>query len=204
MKLYFTPGACSLSPHIVLHEAGAAHELVRVDLKTKKTEAGDDYLAINPKGQVPALALDNGAVLTEGPAIVQYIADKKPEAKLAPANGSTERYRLQEWLNYLTSEIHKSFSPLFGADTPAEFKTIATNKLNKQFAFLDKKLAGDGYLTGKDFSVADAYLFTLTNWAKPVAIDLAPYPNLVAYRERVAARPAVQAAMMDEGLIKKA
>lgn len=201
MKLYFTPGACSLSPHIVLQELGSPHEIVKVDLRTKKTEAGDDYLAINPKGQVPALVLDDGVVLTEGPVIVQFLADAKPEAKLAAAGGSIERYQLQEWLNYLTAEVHKTFSPLYGADTPVEYKEIAKKKLDKQFAFLDRRLGESDYLASDSFSIADAYLFTLTNWAKMVQIDLAPYANLLAYRKRVAERPSVQAAMKREGLI---
>lgn len=202
MKLYFSPGACSLSPHIILHETGAAHETVKVDLKSKATSSGEDYLQVNPKGQVPALQLDDGSVLTEGPAIVQYLADKKPDAKLAPANGTIERYHLQEWLNYLTTEIHKTFSPLFGPDTPADYKEIAIKKLHKQFTFVDKRLASNAYLTGDAFSIADAYLFTLSNWAKAVHIDLAPYANLIAYRARVGERPAVQAAMKHEGLMK--
>jgi glutathione S-transferase len=201
MKLYFAPGACSLSPHIVLHEAGLPHETVKVDLKAKTTADGGDYLAVNPKGQVPALVLDDGAVLTEGPAIVQYLADRKPDAGLAPAASSTERYKLQEMLNYLTTEVHKTFSPLFGADTPAEYKEIATKKLHKQFGYLDKQLATKPYLTGDSFSVADAYLFTLSNWAKSVNLDLAPYANVLAYRKRVGDRPAVQAAMKHEGLV---
>lgn len=202
MKLYFSPGACSLSPHIVLHETALPHETVKVDLKAKTTADGGDYLKTNPKGQVPALELDDGSVLTEGPAIVQYLADKAPDAKIAPAGGSFERYKLQEWLNYLTTEIHKTFSPLFGADTPAEYKEIASRKLNKQFGFLDKELGSRSYLTGDRYSVADAYLFTLTNWARPTNIDLSPFPNVLAYRKRVGERPAVQAAMKHEGLVK--
>lgn len=201
MKLYFAPGACSLSPHIVLHETALPHESIKVDLKSKTTSSGEDYLKINPRGQVPALVLNDGTVLSEGPVIVQYLADQKPDAALAPAPGSAERYRLQEWLNYLTSEVHKSFSPLFRPDTPAEYKDIAKNALHKQFSYLDDQLAARPYLMGESFSVADAYLFTLSNWAKFVDVDLSPYGNLLSYRKRVGERPTVQAAMRHEGLI---
>ncbi len=203
MKLYYSPGACSLSPHIVLHEIEAPHEAVRVDLKTKKTvEAGGDYLKVNPKGQVPALALEDGKVLTEGPAIVQYLADLKPEAGLAPANGSLARYELQGWLNYLSSEIHKSFSPLFAPATPEAYRETLREKLKAQFDFLNGELATREYVAGDSFSVADAYLFTLTNWARGAKLDLAPYPNVLAYRKRVGDRDAVKKAMKHEGLAK--
>jgi glutathione S-transferase len=202
MKLYYSPGACSLSPHIVLKELGIPHEIEKADLKEKKTASGGDLFAVNPKGQVPALQLDDGAVLTEGPAIVQYLADKKPEAGLAPANGSMARYRLQEALNHLTADVHKNFSPLFNPATPAEYRETATKKLQKEFALLDKTLAKQPYLTGDKFTVADAYLFTLTNWAQPAKVDLSPYANVLAYRKRVGERPAVQAAMKAEGLVK--
>jgi len=202
MKLYFSPGACSLSPHIVLREAGIAADLEQVDLKTKKTKSGADFTAVNPKGQVPTLVLDDGQTLTEGPAIVQYLADQKPEAGLAPKNGTLERYRLQEWLNFLTSEVHKQFSPLFRPNTPEEYKTIAKENLGKRFDWLDKQLAGKQYLTGDTFTVADAYLFTVLRWSTRVNIDLGKWPNVKAYVERVAARPKVQEAMKAEGLIQ--
>lgn len=203
MKLYFSPGACSLSPHIVLREAGLNFDLEQVDLaakKLKKTEA--DYLPINPKGQVPVLELDNGKRLTEGPAIVQYLADQKPGSGLAPAAGTFERYQLQEWLNFITSEIHKGFSPLFRPNTPDEYKTIAKANLAGRYAMLDKHFATNKYLMGDQFTVADAYLFTVTNWNNFQKVDLGQWPNVKAYFDRVAARPKVQEAMKAEGLIK--
>ena len=204
MKLYYSPGACSLSPHIVARELGIPVELKKVNTKDKTIEGGGDYWKVNGRGYVPALELDNGQVLTEGPAIVQYLADQKPEAGLAPKNGSLERYRLQEWLNFLTSEIHKSFSPLFKPNTPEDYKKIAKENLAARFDWLDKQLAGKDYLTGKAFSVADAYLFVLLNWTKFQNIDLARWPNLAAFHARVGARPRVQEALQAEGLLKKA
>jgi glutathione S-transferase len=202
MKLYFSPGACSLSPHIVLREAGLSFDLEQVDIRAKKTKSGGDYLQVNPKGQVPALRLDDGDILTEGPAIVQYLADQAPASGLAPAAGSKERYHLQEWLNFLTSEIHKNFSPLFRPNTPDDYKPIARENLAARFAVLDKHLAGRQYLMGERFTVADAYLFTLLNWTKSQSIDLGAYPNLKTYWDRVGARPKVQEAMRTEGLLK--
>ena len=202
MKLYYAPGACSLSPHIVSREAGIPVELQKVSTKDKTMDGGGDYWQVNGKGYVPALKLDDGEVLTEGPAIVQYLADRKPESGLAPKNGTPERYRLQEWLNFLTAEIHKSFSPLFRPNTPDEYKTISKENLGKRFDWLDKQLAGKDYLMGKTFTVADAYLFVLLGWTKPTAIDLSRWPNLAAYHARVAARPKVKEAMVAEGLIK--
>ena len=204
MKLYYAPGACSLSPHIVARELGIDVELKKVNTKDKTIEGGGDYWKVNPRGYVPALELDNGQVLTEGPAIVQYLADQKPDAGLAPKAGTFERYRLQEWLNFLTSEIHKTFSPLFKPNTPEEYKAIAKENLAARFAWLDKQLAGRDYLMGSTFSVADAYLFTVVNWTLPMKIDLAPYPNLAAFQKRVAARPKVREAMQAEGLLPKA
>jgi glutathione S-transferase len=202
MKLYYAPGACSLSPHIVLLEAGLPFDKVRIDNKTKTMDGAGDYRTVNPLGYVPLLELDDGTRLTEGPAIVQWLADKVPGKNLAPANGTIERTKLQSWLNFITSELHKSFSPLFNAAMPEEAKAIFRERLAARFAHLDKHLAGNDYLLGKSFSVADAYLFVVTNWTNPLKIDLSPYPNLLAYRKRVAARPAVQAAMKAEGLIK--
>lgn len=204
MKLYYSPGACSLSPHIAIAEAGLKAEFIKVNLKDKKTEAGDDYLTINPKGQVPALILDSGDLLTEGPAIVQYVADQAPNAKIAPANGTIERYKLQEWLNQITSEIHKSFSPLFSPATPDDQKTAAREKLMKQFKGIDASLAGKDYLMGSQFSVADGYLFTVLRWAVAMKLDIASLPNLKAYMDRVGAREKVKEAMLAEGLIKAA
>jgi len=202
MKLYFKAGSCSLSPHIVLLEAGLPFELVEVDLATKRTKDGADYRAINPKGSVPALELDDGQLLTEGAVIVQYLADRKPAAELAPVAGTLERYRLQEWLNYIASEIHKNFSPLFNPKAPDEWKAVVKDVLLAQrFAFLADHLTGNAYLMGDTFSVADAYLFTVLNWTKRVNLDLGQWPALAAFFQRVAARPTVQAAMTAEGLL---
>jgi len=203
MKLYYSTGACSLSPHIVLREAGLPFELERVNLASKKTAAGDDYLAVNPKGYVPALKFDNGDVLTEGPAIVQYLADKTPEKQLAPAAGTMERYHLIEWLNFISTELHKAFSPLFKPNTPEETKQAARDLISARLNIVEKQLQGRDYLTGNHFSVADAYLFTVLNWARPMKFDLGQWPAVQAYMQRVAARPAVQEAMKAEGLIKE-
>src|SRR4051812_19053835 len=178
MKLYYAPGACSLSPHIVARELGIPVELKKVNVKDKTIEHGGDYWKVNPKGYVPALELDNGQVLTEGPAIVQYLADQKPDAGLAPKPGSFDRYKLQEWLNFITSEIHKGFSPLFRPNTPEEYKKIAKENLATRFDWLDKQLAGKDYLMGKQFSIADPYLFTVLSWSKPTQIDMSRWPNL--------------------------
>ncbi len=202
MKLYFSPGACSLSPHIVLNEAGLPFDKIKVDTKTKSMEGGGDFKTVNPLGYVPVLQLDDGTILTEGPAIVQYIADKVPDKKLAPPNGTIERTKLQIWLNFVTSELHKSFSPLFNPSMPDEAKKIFRERLSARFAHLDKHLAKNEYLMGSAFSVADAYLFVVSNWASRVDVDLSPYASVLAYRKRVGARPAVQAAMKAEGLIK--
>ena len=202
MKLYYTPGACSVSPHIALREAGLAFDLVKVDLKAKKTEHGEDYLAINPKGYIPALGLDNGELLCEGAAIVQYIADQKPDSGLAPKAGTMQRYRLQEWLTFIGTELHKGFSPLFNPAMPAEAKQLAKDRLVQRLAWVDGELAGQQYLLGDAFSVADAYLFTVTNWAGFVGVDISGLANINAYRARVGARPAVQATLKAEGLAK--
>ena len=202
MKLYYSPGACSLSPHITLLEAGLAFEPVRAPTKTHKLDDGTDYYAINPLGYVPLLELDDGTRLTEGPAIAQYIADQVPDKKLAPANGTIERAQVQSWLNFISSEVHKGFSPLFNPATPAEYKTIAIDKLMTRLNWLDQQLAGKQYLMGDAYSVADPYLFTVTNWAPRVGVDITGLANLTAFRARVAARPAVQAAMKQEGLLK--
>jgi glutathione S-transferase len=200
MKLYYSPGACSLSPHIVSREAGIPVELKKTSTKDKTIDGGGDYWKVNGKGYVPALELDNGQVLTEGPAIVQYLADQKPETGLAPKAGSIERYKVQEWLNFITSEIHKGFSPLFRPNTPDEYKKITKDNLGNRFNWLDKQLAGKDYLMGKQFTVADAYLFTVLRWTTPTQIDLSKWPNLTAYLARVGARPKVQEALKAEGL----
>ena len=202
MKLYYTPGACSMSPHIVLRELGFSFELEKVDLPNKKTASGADYLAINPKGFVPALQLDDGTVLTEGPAIVQYLADLDPSKNLAPANATIERYQLQALLGYINSELHKSFSPLFRPTTPAEIRQERLEYLQKRYAYIEQHLQGKPYLTGEHFTVADAYLFTVTNWANKVKLELSAFPNLQALQKRVAARPAVVATLEAEGLRK--
>ncbi len=203
MKLYFSPGACSLSPHIVLRETGLPFELEQVHLGSKQTKSGIDFLTINPKGYVPTLQLDNGQVLTEGPAIVQYLADRRPEQKLAPPAGTMERYRLQEWLNFISTELHKSFSPLFNSKTPEEYKQLVRENLSKRFDLIAKHLdGGHPYLMGEAFSVADAYLFTVLRWTKAVSFDLTPWPALKAFIDRMLARPAVKAAMEAEGIWK--
>ncbi len=199
MKLYYSPGACSLSPHIVLREAGLPFTIEKVNLKTKVTATEADYTRINPKGYVPALQFDDGAVLTEGPAIVQWIADEVPEKHLAPAPGTMERYKLIEWLNFVSTELHKNFSPLFNPATPEATREMQLANLNKRLGFVEKHIAGP-YLTGEHFTVADAYLFTVLSWSKFVKLDLAPYANVNALLARIAARPAVQEAMKAEGL----
>lgn len=202
MKLYYSPGACSLSPHIALHESGLPFTAVKAPTKTHKLDDGTDYYTINPLGYVPLLELDDGSRLTEGPAIVQYIADSAPQSKLAPPAGTPARYRLMSWLNFVGTELHKGcFSFLFNPATPADFKPVLKDRLAGRLAWVNAQLEGQSFLLGNDFSVADVYLFVVTNWAKPMGIDLAPYPNLLALRERVAARPAVQAAMKAEGLL---
>lgn len=205
MKLYYAPGACSLSPHIALLEAGLAYDLVKVDLREKKLENGDDFWKVNPKGQVPALALDSGELVTEGPVIVQMIADRAKDKNLAPARDSAERYKLMEWLNYITTELHKNlgpmFSPVLGDDAKAFFKGRAMAK----FKYLNSQLAGSDYLMGKQFTVADGYLFTMLMWAtERLGFDLSGLSNLMAYKASVAARPKVKEAMTKEGLLKTA
>jgi glutathione S-transferase len=202
MKLYYSPAACSLSPHIVLREAGLEFELERVDTKTKRTASGADYLALNAKGYVPLLELDDGRRLTEGPVIAQYIADLKPESGLAPANGTWERYQVQEWLNFVTSELHKQFSPLFRPDVADEVKKYARANLAKRAEWLGKQLEGRTYLVGERFTIADSYLFVVLNWARFTDVDLTPWPVIGKFLERVAARPKVQEALKAEGLVK--
>lgn len=204
MKLYYARGTCSLSPLIVACEAGIELQLVKVDTKARRTETGRDFLQINPKGYVPALELDNGEVLTEGPAIVQYLADLKPGTGLAPANGTLARYRLQEMLGYLNSEIHKTYSPLFNPDTPAEVRQDRKEYLRKRYALLDGVLGKQSWLLGEHFTAADAYLFTVTNWAKYVDLDLSKFTALAAFQQRAAARPNVQVALGLERGTKKA
>jgi len=203
MKLYYSPGACSLSPHIALLEAGLPYDLVKVDLRAKKLENGDDYLKVNPKGQVPALALDSGELVTEGPVIVQMIADKAGK-NLAPARDSAERYKLLEWLNYITGELHKNFGPMFSPVLADEAKAFFKERVMGKFKYVDSQLAGRDYLMGQHFTVADGYLFTMLTWADRMKFDLSAFPNLLAYKARVAARPKVQEALNREGLLKAA
>lgn len=191
-----------MASHIVAQEAGIPVSLVQVDLGKKQTADGRDFFAINPKGYVPALELDDGQILTEGTAIMQYLADRNAASHLAPANGTLERTRVQEWLGYINSELHKSYGPLFNPKTGPEQRQERLDYLNRRFALVDKTLAGRSYLTGEQFTVADAYLFVITNWANIVKLDLSAYPNLLAFQQRVSARPAVQATLKSEGLIK--
>ncbi len=204
MKLYYTPGACSLSPHIALLEAGLPYDLVKVDLRAKKLENGDDFLKVNPKGQVPVLALDSGELVTEGPVIVQMIADKAAGKNLAPARDSADRYKLLEWLNFITTELHKSFGPMFSPVLADEAKAFFKDRVMGKFKYVDSQLAGRDYLMGSQFTVADGYLFTMLSWADRLKFDLSDMPNLLAYKARVGARPKVQEALTKEGLMKAA
>jgi glutathione S-transferase len=203
MKLYYSPGACSLSPHIALREAGLAFEPVLASTKSHKLQDGTDYYGINPLGYVPLLELDDGTRLREGPAIVQYIADQVPLKNLAPANGTLLRYRLQEWLTLIGTEIHKTFSPLFMPAMPEEGKQLFRDKLAARFKWVDSQLAGKQYLMGDNFSVADGYVYTVTRWTKPMNIDISALSHLLAHHARVEARPAVQEALKFEGLLAK-
>jgi glutathione S-transferase len=200
MKLYYAPGACSLAPHIAMLEAGLPYDLVKVDLRAKKLENGDDYLKVNPKGQVPALALDSGELFTEGPVIVQMIADKAPAQNLAPARDSADRYELLEWLNYITSELHKNIGPMFSPVLADDAKSFFKDRAMGKFKYVDGKLAGHDYLMGKQFTVADAYLYVMLLWAERMKFDLSGLNNLLTYKDRVAARPKVQEALVKEGL----
>jgi glutathione S-transferase len=201
MKLYFSSGACSLAPHIALLEAGLPFELEKVDLKAKLTASGADFTAINSKGYVPALVMDNGQLLTEGAAVLQYIADQKPEAGLAPAVGSPARYQLQEWLTFISSEIHKPMGSMFNPAQSADWKAAVTTTLGKRLDWLNKQLEGNEYVLENRFSVADAYLFTVLNWSNFVGFSLAQWPQVQAFMARVAARPQVVVALKAEGLI---
>ncbi|MFA9217394.1 MAG: glutathione transferase GstA [Sphingomonadaceae bacterium] len=201
MKLYYSPGACSLSPHIVLLETGLPFEIEKVDLQRKLTAGGADFTAINPKGYVPALQLDGGQLLTEGPAIVQYLADLAPQQQLAPPAGSLGRYKLTEWLNFIATELHKPYAPLFTPTASEELKASSRAALARRLPTAAAALAHSDYLLGDQYSVADAYLFTVLSWAVHVRVDLSPWPALLAFQQRVAARPAVQQALRDEGLL---
>jgi glutathione S-transferase len=202
MKLYYSPGACSLSPHIVLRELGLPFEPVLASTKTHKLADGTDYYTINPKGYVPLLELDDGQRLSEGPAILQYLADKEAGKGLIATPGTMPRYRQIEWLNFISTELHKSFSPLFNPAMPEEGKAVYRKRLRGRYEYLDQQLEGKSFVMGEAFSVPDAYLFTVTNWAKPVGVDITDLKNVQAFMARMAARPAVQAAMKAEGLLK--
>jgi glutathione S-transferase len=202
MKLYYVPGACSMAPHIALREAGLAFEIDKMDPATRRTEKGEDYLKVNPKGSVPALRLDNGEVLTEVAVVLQYIADQKPGTGLAPAAGGLPRYRLAEWLNYISSEIHKQLGPFFNPKLPPEWRENQISLLNKRFDILAERLKSHPYLMGDGFTVADAYLFTVLNWCNLLKVDLGKWPALTEYLGRIAARPSVQAVLKAEGLAK--
>ena len=202
MKLFYSPAACSLASHIALYESGLKHDIAKVDLRSKTLADGSDYRQICPQGYVPALQLKNGELLSEGPAILQYIADQAPAANLAPANGSFARYRLQSTLNYIATEIHKNFSPLFDPTASTDAKASAVARLNTRLPQFDQLLAAQNYLVGDYFTVADAYLFTVLGWARMVKFDLSPFANLIAFKDRIATRPSVIAAMTAEGLIR--
>lgn len=200
MKLYFAPGACSVSPHIVLRESGLPFEIEQVNLAEKKTKDGGDWFAVSPKGQVPVLKLDDGNILTEGAVIVQYVADKAPQSGLIPPAGTMERYRVQEWLNFIASELHKNFGPMLRPTTPEAYRESNMQTLARKFGDLEKHLKGKQYLMGDKFTVADAYAYTILRWAPRAKIDLAPWPTVAAYAERVANRPKVKEALAAEGL----
>lgn len=202
MKLYYAPGLCSLSPHIIFHELGIPVELIKVDTDKHTLDDGSDYLAINPHGYVPLLELDDGQRMTEGPAIVQLLADLKPEANLAPANGTMSRYRLQEWLGFINSELHKTYSSLFDPTLSAELKAAGRAKIGKRLDWVSMEIGSEPYLMGEQFTVADAYLFTVLEWSRFVAIELENWPNLKVHSDRMRQRPAVRAALRAEGLLK--
>ena len=202
MKLYYSPGACSLSPHIVMREAGIPVQLVKVDLSAKKTEEGGEFKAINSKGYVPTLELPDGQRLTEGPAIVQYLADQAPTRGLAPANGTIERSRLQEWLNFISAELHKQFSPLFDPSNEESLKAKQIQKIGGRFDWITKQLGNRDYLMGSAFTAADAYFYVMLAWCGHVGIDLSKWPVLSAYKARVEQRPQVREALKAEGLVK--
>lgn len=200
MKLFYKPGACSLASHITLRESGKDFTLIGVDLMHKRMENGDDFLKVNPKGQVPALLLDDNTLLTEGVAIMQYLADSVADRQLLAPVGSINRYKTLEWLNFIATELHKGFTPLFRPDTPEDYKPTVRALLDKKLAYIDESLAGAQWISGTRFTIADAYLFTVLRWAFAVKMDMAGYQNIADYMARVAARPAVAAALAAEGL----
>jgi glutathione S-transferase len=201
MKLYYAPGACSLAPHIALEEAGLPHDLVKVDLMKHTLPDGSDFRAINPKGYVPFVQLDDGTYLSEASVILQYIADRKP-GTIAPVFGTAERWKLMEWLAFISTEVHKNFSPLWNPQTPPEVRDRTVRALGNRLALIAKTLDSQPYLMGQAFTIADAYLFVVLNWSAMLKVDLTPWPALVAFQQRVMARPAVQKSLHAEGLIK--
>lgn len=201
MKLYYTPGACSLAPHIALREAGATFDLVKVDLATKKVEDGSSFEAVNPKGYVPALRLDSGDVLTENVSLLQYIGDINPGTQLMPTAGSVERYRVTEWLAFISTELHKSFSPLFVPTSTDDMKKYARGNVSRRLGWLDGALGSRKFLTGDQFTVADSYLFVMLSWADHVGIDVSQWPNLKRFQQTVGSRPKVFEALKAEGLV---
>jgi glutathione S-transferase len=202
ITLYYSPGACSLAPHIALMESGLKFQAKRVDLKTKEISGGGNFLTINPKGYVPTLQLEDGTVLTEGAVLLQYIADQKPEKNLMPKFGTLERYKAQEWLNYVSTEVHKAFSPLWNPATPEEYKKMATDNLFKKFDFLNTHFQKNDFLMGKQVSVADFYLFNVVSWSKYLKLDLSKYSSLNEFMKRIQDRPATKEAMIAEGILK--
>ena len=202
MKLYYSRGACSLAPHIALYETGLPFTVARTDTKTKLLEDGSDFRAISPNGYVPVLELDSGERLTEAGVVLQYIADQKPASGLIPAFGTLQRYRVMEWLTFISSEVHKGYSPLFKPTTPEDYKPVVKAQLAQRLGYVNEQLAGKQFLLGDQFTVADAYLFVVVNWSRAVGVDLSPFPNLQQFQERVAKRPATQSALKAEGLVK--
>ena len=202
MKLYFSPGTCSFARHIILRETNTPFTAVKTDIRAKTVEDGSDFFKVNPNGYVPALMLDDGTILTEASVIVQYIADKAGATQLAPANGTLARYKLMSWLNFVATEVHKGFAPLFNPKMPAEGKAVVTERLLDRIKFLDGHLAKSAYIAGDSFTLPDAYLFTVLQWARGLKIDLSPFPHVVSYLDRIRVRPAVEGAMRAEGLIK--
>jgi glutathione S-transferase len=202
MKLYYSPGSCSMASHIVLNELKIPFTLEKVDLRAKQTQSGEDFTTINPKGYVPALRLDSKDVLTEGAAILQYLGDQKPEMKLVPPAGTMERYRLQEWLNYIATEVHKGFSPLWNSKNSEEVKSNAREILFKKFNFLAAHLKNGAFLMGNQFTIADAYLFTVLNWSDLLKMEMVKWPELLGYMEKIRTRPSVFKTLNDEGLVK--
>jgi len=201
MKLYYSPGACSLAPHIVLQEAGLAVQAIKVSTKTHQLEDGSDYYQINPLGYVPCLVTDSGEMLRETAVLVQYLADLAPQKQLIPAHGSIARYQVQSWLNFISTELHQGLGPLFRPTTPEDYKPVARTRVLERLQWVDSQLAGKAFLMGEQFSVADVYLFVVSGWTSHVGVDIAGFKNLTAFRERIMARPAVQAVMKEEGLI---